>query len=338
MLVRRPELEHLYTGTGCRLPRSTEPDLKAVLLATGFILCGCVRPLNPEDALTAVPYDLQDSGRVLVGVRINDRGPFPFALDTAASISFVFDELRSELALETVPEASATVHGVVASGQFPLVRVDRLQVGSEIWAAAEIVSLPGETDVASGIAGILGVDFLRRYGVGFFTQDRAVRLYLPEVVSDQSYRGWASVPLEPINIGASSEPLYFFEVEIGGRSVPALFDLGAGLNLINPSGAQFLRLAPTGVEEDAVLSDVFGSVPVLATLGSEDVTTAGISWRNEAFLIADLAVFSTLMHEDSPLAIIGAGLFNQRDFVIDFLGNRLLVRVAMDEVEPDSVP
>jgi hypothetical protein len=310
-----------------------ELDLKFIFLAASFVLCGCVRTLSQDDAIAIVPYDLQNSGRILVQVRINDRGPFPFALDTAASISFVFDDLRSELELETVPDMSANVHGAVASGRFPLVRIDRLQVGSEIWADARLVSLPGETDATSTIAGILGIDFLRRYGVGFSTQDRVVRLYLPDLIGNRSYRGWASVPLEPLKIGASSEPLYFFEIEIGGYAVPALFDLGAGLNMINPPAARFLRLVPRRAGEDSLLSGALESAPILARFNSEEVRTANIRWRNEEFLIADVEIFSTLNYQDSPLAILGSGLFNQRDFVIDFVRNRLLVRVAMAEVD-----
>ena len=310
-----------------------EPDLKATFSAAMLVLCGCARTLSQEGALTVVPYDLQDSGRIVVEAHVNDRGPFPFALDTAASISFIFDSVRGELGLETVPEMSAIIHGLVASGQFPLVGIDRLQVGSEIWFDTAFVALPGQTDAVSGIAGILGIDFLRRYGVGFSTQDRVVHLYPRDVVRNRSYTGWASIPLTPLSIGESTAPLYFFEMEIAGRTVPALFDLGAGLNMINPPGAQFLRLVPAGAGEDVVLSDALESAPILARLESDVVTTADIRWRNEEFLIADLEIFSTLMREDSPFAILGAGLFNQRDFVIDFERNRLLIRVAMDEVD-----
>lgn len=303
-----------------------------MLLATSVVLCGCAVTLDLEDALTVVPYDLQRGGRMLVDVQINDRGPFRFALDTAASISFVIDESRSELELETVPGRLATVHGAVATGRFPLVRIDRLQLGSEIWSGATLVSLPSETAAVSGIAGILGIDFLRRYGVGFSTQDRAVRLYPPDLVREKSYRGWADLPLEPVSIGAGSEPLYYFEVGIGSRTLPALFDLGAGLNTLNPPAARFLRLKAVGGGGE-LLSGALETAPILARLESSEVTTGGVRWRNEEFLIADLEIFETLMHKDSPLAILGSGLFSQRDFVIDFVRNRLLVRAAMDEVD-----
>lgn len=315
------------------MPTGREPNLKALLLAAGLLLGGCAHTLSVEGAQTVVPYELQKSGRILVDVQINDRGPLTFVLDTAASISSIFDRARTELGLETLPNASANIYGVLASGSYPVVRIDSIQVGSEIWANARIVSLPGESDVASGISGILGIDFLRRYGVRFSTQDRALRLYLPERISESSYRGWASVPLEPRRIGQSGTPLYFFTVTIRGRSVPALFDLGAGLNMINAAGAQYLKLLPPGRNAEVLIADALKQAPILARMGAEEVRTASIRWRNEEFLIADLDIFSTLQYENSPLAIIGSGLFNQRDFVIDFVRNRLLVDVAMREVE-----
>ncbi len=61
--------------------------------------------------------------------------------------------------------------------------------------------------------------------------------------------------------------------------------------------------------------------------------TGGVRWEDEDFLIADLDIFSTLTGDDEPLAILGSALFNQRDFVIDFVRNRLLVRRAMDEID-----
>jgi hypothetical protein len=49
------------------------------------------------------------------------------------------------------------------------------------------------------------------------------------------------------------------------------------------------------------------------------------------FTVGDLEIFKAFMLSDSPAAILGAGLFTQRDFIIDFARSRLLVNVAMDE-------
>ncbi len=308
-------------------------DLKILLLATVFVLCGCDGTLNQDSALAIAPYHIVNGGRIVIDARVNDQGPFHFALDTGASISIVFDELRNQLELETASGNSVTIQGVVASGQFPLVSISRLQVGREIWADPRIASLPGETAASAKIDGILGIDFLRRYAVGFSTEDRVLRLYPPNLVRDRSYRGWAVVPLERVNIGESGAALYFFEIEISGKKLPALFDLGAGLNMINWPAARSLRLAPVDRRVKEVLSGALESTPVVARLNAKEVRTASIRWRNEVFLVADLEIFATLQQDDSPLVILGSGLFNQRDFVIDFVRNRLLVKVAMDEVD-----
>ena len=73
----------------------------------------------------------------------------------------------------------------------------------------------------------------------------------------------------------------------------------------------------------------------VATFRAEEVETGLVRWHNETFSIADLAIFETLALSAGPAAIVGAGMFTQRDFVIDFVRNRLLVNVA--GVEADRV-
>ncbi|MCH8335452.1 MAG: clan AA aspartic protease, partial [Proteobacteria bacterium] len=167
-------------------------------MATVFVLCGCASTLDQDSALAIAPYQIVNGGRIVIEARVNDQGPFHFALDTGASISIVFDKLRNKLELETAPGKSVTIQGLVASGQFPLVSISRLHVGREIWADPRIASLPGGTTASAKIDGILGIDFLRRYAVDFSTEDRVLRLYPPNLVRDRPYRGWASVPLERV--------------------------------------------------------------------------------------------------------------------------------------------
>ena len=306
--------------------------LKILSLAAILVLSGCASTLDQDNALAIAPYRILEDGRIVVETRVNDLGPFGFALDTGSSISIVFDDLRNKLELEVIPGQRVMIHGTVASGGAPLLSVDRLQVGQEAWVEPRIASLPGKTDAAADIDGILGIDFLQRYAIGFSADDRIVRLYHPDLVSNRSYRGWATVPLERSNIGESGAALYFFDIEIRGQKVPALFDLGAGLNMINWPAARSLRFEPVRRSEDHLVSGVLESEPVMARTEAIEVKTAGIHWQNEVFLIADLEIFDTLRQGDNPFVILGAGLFNQRDFVIDFVRNRLLVKVAMDEV------
>ena len=307
------------------------PNLKIIGLAPVFVLWGCATVLDEDGALAMARYDIEENGRIVVDVQVNDQGPFAFALDTGASISVLFDEARNTLELEPVPGKSVMIHGVLASGTFPLLNISRLAVGREVWAGPRVASLPGETLAATGIDGILGVDFLRRYAVGFSTRDRVIRLYPPELVALRNYRGWTSIPLEPEYIGDAGAALYFFEIEIGGQRIPALFDLGAGLNMINWAAARSLGLEPVDTRDDDLLAGAIESAPVTARIRFDEVRTGHIRWRDEEFTVAELEVFSTLTPGRSGCAILGAELFTQRDFIIDFTRSRLLVNVAMAE-------
>jgi hypothetical protein len=313
--------------------------LNIIGMASVFMLWGCASVLHEDGALATVPYSINADKGIVIEARVNGEGPFMFAMDTAASISVVFDDLSQKLKLKPVSEKVIMIHGLVSSGEFPVLSVNQLSVGGEVWNDPLIAAIPGETVSRIGIDGILGIDFLRRYAVRFSTEDRVVRLYPPEFLDHESYRGWTSVPLELLEVGDTKTALYFFEIEVGDLTMPAIFDLGAGLNIMNRTAAARLGLDPVELRDENQLSGAIESTPIVARIRARDVTTGGVHWRNEEFMVAELEIFTTLMHDATPSAILGAGLFTQRDFIIDFARNRLLVRTAMSETdEPVGQP
>ena len=307
--------------------------MRTWLTAILVLATACTTPLEQDASLTVVPYTLLPGGRVVVEVRVNGQGPFRFAVDTAATGSFLTERARLALALPHIPGLTTTVYGAIATGEFPLVEVDRLDLGSETWPAARLIALPSDTSATETLDGVLGADFLRRYSVGLTASDRALRLYDPATIGERVHRGWSEVALTPRVIGNSLEPLHFLEITVEGRSVPALFDLGAGISMLNSAASDELRLEPTRISRRGEFADAVGSEPVVATLGTQNLRTGTVAWRNETFLIEDLAIFSLLADEGEPLAILGSGLFTQRDCIIDFARERLLIRWSMDEAE-----
>ncbi len=308
-------------------------NYRLVWLAPVILSWGCASVLDEDGALATAAYRIERYGRIVVDARVNGQGPFRFAIDTGASISVIFDELSKELALEPVPGKTLLIHGILASGEYPLVNVGRLEVGREAWIEPRVVSLPRDAIAGSSMEGILGLDFLRRYAVGFSTRERVVRLYPPELVSRRDYRGWTAIPLVPQYVGTSGAAIYVFEMQVNDQKIPAIFDLGAGVNALNWAAANSLGLHPVASKDDTVLSGAIESAPIVAELRIEEVITGRVRWRNEQFLVAELEIFDTLERADTPFAILGAELFNQRDFIIDFARNRLLVRFAMDEAD-----
>lgn len=299
------------------------------------MIVGCARPLGIDGALTAIPYSVQDSGRIVVDVLVNDRGPYRFAIDTAATGSFAFFPIIEELQLEPVPGISMTVYGAVATGTFPVVDVERVQIGSETWADTQLTIIARGTSATASIDGVLGADFLKLYSVGFSRQDGLMRLYHPTAIGDRAYAGWTAIRTEARVFGQSQEPLRYLNIEVGSQAVSALFDLGAGVNILNSAASRALQLSARRPADEAEFSGAVGQEPVLARLSSQQVRTGTVRWRNETFLIADLEIFETLQATETPLAILGSGIFNQRDFIIDFPRERLLVRSSMQEQESD---
>lgn len=306
-------------------------NLKIIGIASVSMLWGCASMLDEDGALATVPYDIVGDSGIVVELQVNGQGPFAFALDTAASISVVFDKLSRELKLEPISEDEIMIHGLVTSGKFPLLGVDEIAVGDEVWNDPLIASMPGQLVSRAAIDGILGVDFLRRYAVGFSIEDQVIRLYSPDLLDQTAYRGWTSVPLELLEVGDTKTELYFFEMEIGDLRMPAIFDLGASLNMMNWAAASSLGLDPVALRNGEQISGAIDSTPVVARIRTRELTTGGVRWRDEEFMIAELEIFTTLMHDAIPCAILGAGLFTQRDFIIDFTRNRLLVKTAMSE-------
>ncbi len=299
-----------------------------MLLALLIVLSGCATAVLDEDGARAiVPYQINSTRRIIVEASINDRGPFNFAVDTGASISVLLEETMQRAGIPQDSSGSVLIHGMVASGRYPTTRIQKLAVGGETWVDARAVVMPGGTQATDELDGILGNDFLSRYAVGYSVEERVIRLYPPSVVAERSYRGWSSIPLRRLKTSAGPTLLYAIDIEIAGRMLPAMLDLGAGANLMNTRALRFigerLRRRLTGGE----LSGAVEATVVHAKLEVGVVRTTHLRWTDTEFLIADIHALDILELDDRPIAIIGAEFFNRRDFVIDFARSRLLVKM-----------
>jgi hypothetical protein len=301
---------------------------RIALLAAIALVAGCASILDEDGALAVVPYRTSSVGQIVIDARLNDEGPFRFAIDTGASITVVFDETRKAADLESLADNQVSIQGLVASGRFPLVVAKGLWVGAEGWVDARMASIPGDMAELGSIDGILGLDFLRRYSVGLSKENMALRLYPPELTGKRTYRGWASIPLQTLRIPTSKANAYTIDLVIGKETIPALFDLGASTNVINWSAASALRVPLMRPKVQSSIAGALQSEPVRAQINFKLVKTRHLYWRNRTFLIADFPVFETLNPRGKPMAIVGTDLFGGRDLIIDFARGRLLVKAA----------
>jgi len=300
------------------------------LLVAVFLAAGCADQLVLDDdgALLVIPHEVGSQGHIIVKTMINDHGPYRFALDTGASISVVFDKTREAAGLELLAGEQVLVHGMIGSGHFPLTTVTELKVGKESWRNARLASLPGNRQVPTEIDGILGVDFLSRYAVGVSAEERVVRLYPPELVSNRSYSGWHSIPMRKLQVGDGTAFAYSINLEINKIPIPAILDLGAGFNLMNWRAASAIRVKPKGAMSRKVIYGAVEDARIVAELDVEKLRVASLHWRHRTFFISKFSIFEVLDLENKPAAIVGPGFFKDRDFVIDFVRDRLLIRAG----------
>jgi len=103
--------------------------------------------------------------------------------------------------------------------------------------------------------------------------------------------------------------------------------------MMNRAGARSLGIVPPNARRNEEVVGTLARSPDAARFSADEVATADILWRDEIFTIADLEIFETLAFNGNPAVILGAGLFIQRDFIIDFVRSRLLVKIAMEEAD-----
>lgn len=297
--------------------------LLALLLAAG---CATELVLDDDGAVAVIPHRAGSSGHIVVETMLNGRGPFMFALDTAATISVVFDKARAKEVLEIIPGEMISVLGMTGYGRFPVARIAQFSVGRETWDAARVAVMPGDTRLAMQIDGVLGIDFLSRYAVHYSQQDKTLRLYPRELVRERSYQGWNTIPLYDLKIGDGHLSLYGFDIYIDAVRIPVLFDLGSNANLMNRRAARSLDVRPSWPRDGADVRGAFGKPVVVLELIAWRMRIAELTWHRRSFLVGEFPIFDVLDLGNRPLAVAGTDIFRQHDFIVDFAGKRILAR------------
>jgi predicted aspartyl protease len=298
------------------------------LLITLLVLSGCASELVLEEdgALAVIPHRTGASGQIIAEATVNGHGPFKFVIDTGASISVIYEQARDEAGVEPVQGKRVHVLGMTGTGTFPVADIREISIGSETWEDAEVALLPDESPLTDRVDGILGVDFLSRYAIWLSPTERVLRLYPKELVANRAYVGWTSIKLSNLRVGNSDVTVFAFDIYIEGERIPTIFDLGATFNMMNRRAARHLKIPLRRPSGSAEVYGITGPATVQAELLVWRLEIDGLYWRNLTFFIGEFPIFDVLGARTSPLAIAGTSFFDNRDFIIDFARERLLVR------------
>src|SRR3984893_4475532 len=204
--------------------------------------------LSPSSARVSFRLAGDAQPLILLPVRVNDRGPFDFILDTGAGTSLLSSDLAKQLEVSVIGSKDGQSAGGKVS--VSLAKLDSLAVGKRKLHDVDvgIVDLAqiGNT-IGAKIDGDLGYNFLKHFRVTIDYRDCEIRFDDPKRV--ESFGRGAKTEL-PIRLASPSKPLILVDVHANGRG-PFQFaiDTGTSTTAIAPELAKQLGVSssPIGV-------------------------------------------------------------------------------------------
>jgi len=299
-----------------------------ILRSISFVLLAAVVLLpNPARAQTSaeavmVPYTVTPDGLFMVDAMVNGKGPFPFLIDTGASVSALAIHLHRALYAEEAVNPSTRVFGVAESGLFPRVALESLSVGTITQATLEAVVLPF-SETGQDWDGILGLNFLAGRLIQFDSKEKFITIMQASPQNTDRFSDWRRLRAYRDEEIEGSFPFIFFRVGIDSRlkrhRIEALLDLGSTFPIINWNGARELGHDTTyrRLRRDWEIEGAVGSFEPKALIMNQTIRVSRKRW-NTPLLISDTTPLELLNRTDKPFVLFSAGFFKDMDFAIDF--------------------
>lgn len=311
--LRRPSMPTFGKGRikGMRTP---------LLARRGLIGAGLAMTAWPAFAQDSEPQiaegDRYDRG--VVEVHLNDRGPYRFAVDTAASASVVASDLIEPLGLR--PGGELDMHTVVGLERVQVVRAETIRSGSLAQINARLAV--GSRRGMLGLDGLIGLDLLADQRLTMRFRGRQRASITRSRMDDDRFLSAVRprVQFEPLRAG-SNVRLMLVDILVRGQRASAIIDTGAQVSLINPALARaagarplVLRSAETGRSIQSPTGRSAPSEPMVV----DAVHFDSMVLDRLAVLSGDFHIFRHLGFTDTPAMLMG----------VDVLG--VFERVAID--------
>jgi hypothetical protein len=190
------------------------------------------------------------------------------------------------------------------------------------------------------VDGILGIDVLARYFVVLDRSTMRLSLLAPGSAAADRYRGWTGTPLTPRPLKNIAIDFWYMPALFGQRRLVALFDLGAGITMMNWPAAERLGLYERDFQirksPNEALRDALGTDEPVVKITGLTISLNGRRWKDQIALVANSNIFTRFDLDGQPAAILGAGLLRDNSLAIDFTNHRLYIGPDMPGGPPKS--
>jgi hypothetical protein len=296
----------------------------AAVAALGLGLTGS--PLAAQEpAPPFIDADRFRRGRMLVPVRIDGRGPFAFAVDSAANASVIASDLADTLALP--PAGEVAMHTLIAREVVGTVRTGRVQTGA---LDARDVRLALASRIGlDGVDGLIGTDLLAGLRLDLHFQGvRRTRVTASRRSGDRFFDARRPSARLVHAVERRFGELLMIEAQAGGSPAVAILDTGAQVSIGNQALARAARTSPIVLRDGSAVSRVqspTGRSADAQPMMLSGLRFGGLSMGRLPLLIGDFHTFDLWGLADRPAMLMG----------IDVLG--LFESVAIDLKRGDVV-
>lgn len=296
---------------------------RAVLAAVPAL---CLPPVPRAQDAPAVESDRRlRGGRLSVPVRIDDRGPFAFAVDSAANASVIAEDLAARLALPSA--GSVGMHTLIAREVVQTVRASHVRSG-DLEADAVRFALAPRLGLM-GADGLIGRDLLAEHRLLLNFRGAAL------AAISRSRRVGDSIldprrPTARFRAPAEERLRGLLMIDARSRAVraKAIIDTGAEVTLINTAFARAARASPIVLDDGSTsrtLTSPTGLSVQARPMQLRDLHFAGVGLERLPVLVGDFHTFDVWGLADRPAALLGTDVLGLFETVIIDLKRQELV-------------
>lgn len=316
-----------------------------VLLASSMsLLASCatteVAPPNHAETLPeaiTIPYRISSAGRFMIDIAVNGHPARPFAIDTGATLSVIYEKDLEALNL-TADSETVLVRGLVTVGIRPVIDQVEFEIGMQTILKDRVAVLETPT-INDGAIGLLGTDVLATYAVVFNKENMMATFVPSEYVTPRSFIGWRQIPVRDRVESYPDKGLHFAQIFLEDKKVPVLIDTGSNLNFVNWPLAtldpDMQRLQRT-IRKNREVQGALDTSPLRIRTRFHDLILGRHYWPEIDVVVMELDTLSTVAPVDKSFMIAGAGLFTPWTVAFDLGGNQLYIRANPEDPRPPS--
>lgn len=279
--------------------------------------------------LAVIPYKVTSEGALTIDVLVNGRGPYPFIVDTGATLTIAFENLARRSELTRVDRPALRVLSISGAKTFEPYAIGDLFAGVLLAEDHVGVVLADWDSPRETPAGIIGLDILEQFALAFDVRQRTLSLYAPDGLPTELTSRMRKTPMRLKRFEVTGAELYTARGRINGEPIEFIVDLGISTTLINFAAGDAIlanslivsagRTTTTGTR----LEDVFDDRTRVNAGVFRTVSVGRRSWQHKVLWVYDAPLFDELGVQRIAYGLLGADLLASRDFAVDFKEERL---------------